>query len=102
MFHYTEPIIRRKVGGLVTLSVASYKSFIWNNIQINMVYYSLLKGFNTFLELNTKIKIFFFKTLSKYILDCPNRLRPFLSDTKDITENNPAFFLQSSLNLTLI
>ena len=58
MFHYTEPIIRRKVGGLVTLSVASYKSFIWNNIQINMVYYSLLKGFETFSELKTLIEIF--------------------------------------------
>ena len=58
MFHYIDPIIRRKVGGLVTLSVASYKYFVWNNIQINMVYHSLLKGFYTFSELKTLIEIF--------------------------------------------
>ena len=58
MFHYTEPIIRRKVGGLVTLSVASYKYFVRNNIQVNMVYHSLLRGYNTFSELKTLIEIF--------------------------------------------
>jgi hypothetical protein len=36
-------------------------------------------------------------------LDCPYRLQTLLSHTnKDITENNPAFLLQSSLNLTFI
>ena len=55
MFHYTEPIIRRKVGGLVTLSVASYKYFV---CQINMGYCSLIIGFNTFSELRTLVEIF--------------------------------------------
>ena len=69
-----------------------------------MVYHSLLKGFNTFSELKTLIEIFL-KILSSLkhfpgIL-CPYRLQP-LHSNKDITENNPAFLLQSSLNLTLI
>ena len=32
MFHYIDQIIRRKVGGLVTLTVANYKYFVCQNV----------------------------------------------------------------------
>jgi len=58
MFHHIDQIIRRKVGGLVTLTVANYKYFVCQNVYINMVYCSLIKGFNTFSELRTQVEIF--------------------------------------------
>ena len=74
--------------------------------KINMVHRSLLKGFNTYSELKTLFEMFL-KILSSLkhfpSIFCPYRLQLLLSHSnKYITENNPAFLLQSSLNLTLI